>query len=326
MTGDFHLDGVPIRDTFAEAFDMKATRLIVTAADQRWCHDAAMAMVGFGTSVIACGVEIAIERVLHESETPDQRPGIAILAFAVSGRELEKQIPRRAGQCILTCPTASIYGGMMRDGINAGRSSIPKRIPLGKSLRFFGDGYQISKSITLVDEAGRDQVRRYWRIPVMDGEFVCEHDVGRVDAIGGGNFILFGRCLSSVTIACRAAVDAMSPLPGIITPFPGGATRSGSKVGSKYPSVFASTNDRFCPSLRGQTDSLLPDDAAVAIEIVLDGLTADEIRSAMNAGIRAACKAKSDSGRKLIGITAGNYGGQLGRHHFHLRDVLKDGP
>ncbi len=311
--------GVPIQATFAEAFDMKMTRLIVTAADRQWCQDAASAMVGFGTSVIACGVEIAVERFLSPQETPDGRPGVAILAFAVSGKELEKQIPRRAGQCVLTCPTTALYAGLVGD-----RSVYPKRVPLGKSLRYFGDGHQISKQTRCTGESTADSdgdvTNRYWRIPVMDGEFVCQHDCGRTDAIGGGNFILLGRSSESVSIACRAAVAAIAPLPGVITPFPGGATRSGSKVGSKYAALFASTNEAFCPSLREVTRTELPVGTKAVLEVVLDGVGFDKIAGAMRAGITAACESVGDEG--LVAVTAGNYGGKLGRHHFRLHDVL----
>lgn len=313
--------GVPIQATFAEAFDMKMTRLIVTAADRQWCDAAAAAMVGFGTSVIACGIEIAVERPLNPSETPDGRPGVAILAFAVSGSELEKQIPRRAGQCILTCPTTAIYAGLL-----GGRSVYPSRVPLGKTLRYFGDGHQISKQIRCTGDGGSvphgEEAIRYWRIPVMDGEFVCQHDCGRTEAIGGGNFILLGRSIEAVSSACRAAVAAIAPLPGVITPFPGGATRSGSKVGSKYAALFASTNDVFCPSLRELTRTELPAGTNAALEVVLDGMTFAAIADATAAGIAAACQAVGSDG--LVGVTAGNYGGKLGRHHFHLHDVLSE--
>lgn len=307
--------GVPIEATFAEAFDMKATRLILTAADRRWCDEAAAAMCGFGTSVIACGLEIAVERSLEPSETPDGRPGVAILAFAVSSKEMEKQIPRRAGQCVLTCPTTALYAG-----IYGGRKLHAKRIPIGKSLRYFGDGMQISKVIRQTRE-GIEQSVRYWRIPVMDGEFVCEHDVPRIDAIGGGNFILLGRSMESATKACRAAIDSIREMPGVIAPFPGGATRSGSKVGSKYPALFASTNEAFCPSLKGLVDSKLPDGVSAVLEVVLDGMDFDSIAAAMKTGIVAACEVSGPDG--LVGVTAGNYGGKLGRHHFHLDAILK---
>lgn len=313
--------GVPIQATFAEAFDMKMTRLIITAADQQWCDAAAAAMVGFGTSVIACGVEIAVERVLAPDDTPDGRPGVAILAFAMSGKELEKQIPRRAGQCVLTCPTTALYAGLIGD-----RKVYPDRVPLGKSLRYFGDGYQISKQIQCTGDWGRDSARaastRYWRIPVMDGEFVCQHDCGRTEAIGGGNFILLGRSIEAVSVACRAAIAAIAPLPGVITPFPGGATRSGSKVGSKYAALYASTNDAFCPALRELTKTELPAEATAVLEVVLDGMSFDAIGRAITVGITAACESVGRAG--LVGITAGNYGGKLGRHHFHLRDLLPE--
>lgn len=302
MNQPIEIAGVPVEDTFAEAFDMKATRLLITAHSLQWARDAAMAFTGFGTSVIGCGIEMAIEQELPPERTPDGRPGVAVLAFAVSGKELEKQIPRRAGQCVLTCPTTSLFSGIEGD----------KRIALGKTLRYFGDGYQISKQI-----GGR----RYWRIPVMDGEFVCEEDTARVDAVGGGNFLLLGRSLDAVANACRCAAEAIAPIAGVITPFPGGATRSGSKVGSKYSGLVASTNELFCPTLAGLVRQPFADDVAAILEIVIDGLTPDRIAEAMRVGITAACVSVGPSG--LVGVTAGNYGGKLGRHHFRLREVLR---
>ena len=294
--------GVPINDTFAEAFDMKATRLVITAHSLQWARDAAIAMTGFATSVIACGIEAAIECELAPEMTPDKRPGVAVLAFAISGKELDKQIPRRAGQCVLTCPTTSLFAGIEGE----------KRIPLGKMLRYFGDGYQISKRI---------DGRRFWRIPVMDGEFLCEENTARVDAVGGGNFLLLGRSLDAVTRACRAATEAIASLPSVITPFPGGATRSGSKVGSKYTGLVASTNEAFCPTLGGLVPQSFGSDVAAILEVVIDGLTPADIAGAMRAGILASCEAVGHAG--LVAVTAGNYGGKLGRHHFKLHEVLQ---
>jgi formylmethanofuran--tetrahydromethanopterin N-formyltransferase len=306
---ELKIAGVPIEADFAEAFDMKATRFIITAHDRTWVSQAAAAVTGFGTSVIACGVEIAVERELAPEQTPDGRPGASILAFAVSGSELEKQIPRRLGQCVLTCPTTAVFAGV--DESMGDPGDFTKRIPMGKTLRFFGDGNQISK-VT----GGK----RYWRIPVMDGEFICQHDVARIEGIGGGNFLLLARDVDAMTLACRAAVDAMKDLPGIITPFPGGAARSGSKVGSKYPALFASTNDAFCPELRRVGPTLLRSDEHCVTEIVIDGLSADAIAQSMKVGITAACESAGDRG--LLRVTAGNYGGKLGRHHFHLHEVM----
>ncbi|KAA5547157.1 formylmethanofuran--tetrahydromethanopterin N-formyltransferase [Roseiconus nitratireducens] len=298
------INGVRIEPTFAEAFDMKATRLVITASDAEWAEQAARAISGFGTSVIDCKLEIDLEQRLTAAETPDGRPGVSVLAFAMSADELQKQIVRRAGQCVLTCPTTALFGGL-------DPAVCPKRLALGKSLRYFGDGHQISKLF-----GGR----RYWRIPVMDGEFICEHEVPRTDGIGGGNFLLIARDLESASRAARAAVSAIEPLADVVLPFPGGVTRSGSKIGSKYKSLVASTNDAFCPTLRGVTPSRLGAADNAVLEIVLDGLSEAAIAHAMRQGISAACVCCG--GRGLHAVTAGNYGGKLGRHHFHLSELM----
>lgn len=295
------INGIEIEETFAEAFPMTATRLIITAADRFWARRAAEAMTGFATSVIGCGCEAGIETELDASRTPDQRPGIAVLVFSVSGKELEKQVVRRVGQCVLTCPSTSVFAGMHTE----------KRIALGNQLRYFGDGYQTSKVI-----GGR----RYWRIPVMDGEFVCEESTSRCDAVGGGNFLVLSQSLSGALKACESAMNAMRNVPSVIMPFPGGVARSGSKVGSKYKSLSASTNNAFCPTLRPITPSLLPADVAAALEVVIDGLHETDVARAMRVGIQAACEFGDRYGLKRI--TAGNYGGKLGKFHFHLYDIL----
>ena len=215
---------VLIDDTFAEAFPMKATRLLITAHNLTWARHAAVAATGFATSVIACGCEAGIERELSTDETPDGRPGLAVLLFAMSGKELAKQVERRVGQCVLTCPTTAVFAGL-HEG---------EPIALGKNLRFFGDGWQQSKVIGGV---------RYWRVPVMDGEFVAQETTPVVKGVGGGNLLFLARDTDAALAAAEAAVTAMRRLPDVILPFPGGVVRSGSKVGSRYPALMASTND-----------------------------------------------------------------------------------
>lgn len=295
------INHVIIEDTFAEAFDMTATRLWITAENSTWAQNAAIAVTGFATSVIGCGVEAGIERLLDESETPDNRPGVSVLLFSVSGKELEKQIVRRVGQCVLTCPTTSIFGGMEGD----------KQIEMGAQLRYFGDGFQISKVI-----GGK----RYWRIPVMDGEFVCQDTIARGSAVGGGNFLVMGKSLTGLLQACQAAVEALRKLPGVIAPFPGGVVRSGSKVGSKYKMLSASTNDAYCPTLRSVTETNLPQEVTAVLEIVIDGLLPTDVEQAMRVGIQTVCDMGPEFG--VTHITAGNYGGKLGKHHFHLHKLL----
>ena len=293
------INGISIDDSFAEAFNMRATRVILTAINPTWAMHAARAMTGFATSVIGCGVEAGIERILKPNETPDGRDGISVLLFAMGSKVLMQQLETRMGQCILTCPTVAAFAGIeSEDNIN-----------LGKHLRYFGDGYQISK---LIDG------KRYWRIPVMEGEFLTEDSTGMVRAIGGGNFLVLGKSQAQVLAACEAAISAMQQVPNVIMPFPGGVVRSGSKVGSKYPKMFASTNDAFCPTLKGLVQTECDADTQCVMEIVIDGLTFDDIAKAMKVGIEAACHL----GDGITRVSAGNYGGKLGPHHFKLHQIL----
>ena len=297
------INGVQIDDTFAEAFNMRGTRVIITAQNHKWAYHAANAMTGFATSVIGCGVEAGIERELSQEETPDGRPGVAVLMFAMGSAVLMKQLENRMGQTILTCPTAAAFSGIEGN----------ERINLGKNLRFFGDGFQISKQF-----GGK----RYWRVPVMDGEFITEETTGMVRAVGGGNFLVLATSQPQALAACEASIEAMRKIPNVIMPFPGGVVRSGSKVGSKYKALFASTNDAFCPTLKGLTHSQLSEDIESVMEIVIDGLTDADIRKATYVGIEAACKLGAENGIKRI--SAGNYGGKLGQFQFHLREIMND--
>lgn len=293
-----------IDDTFAEAFPMKGTRLVITAHNPTWAMHAAVAATGFATSVIACGCEAGIEGVLTGDQTPDGRPGVAILLFAVSTKELTKQIERRIGQCVLTCPSTAIYRGLDQG----------EPIALGKNLRFFGDGWQISKLL-----GGR----RFWRVPVMDGEFVAEETAPMVKAVGGGNLLLLARDTDAALAAAEACATAMRSVPGVALPFPGGVVRSGSKVGSKYSALPASTNHAFCPALRGVVaDSALDERVGSVLELVIDGLTEADVAAAMRAGLRAAIAVGSAGG--MVRVSAGNYGGKLGPFHFKLHPLLAE--
>ncbi|HEX7044942.1 MAG TPA: formylmethanofuran--tetrahydromethanopterin N-formyltransferase [Burkholderiales bacterium] len=294
------ISGVEIEDTFAEAFGMVATRVIITAANPTWAQHAAASMTGFATSVIGCGLEAGIERTLAAEETPDGRPGVSVLLFGMSQKDLAKRVETRIGQCVLTCPTTAVFSGMEGTA----------RIPLGRNLRYFGDGFQASKLI-----GGR----RYWRVPVMDGEFLCEEDAGCSPAVGGGNLIVLAASQSQALAACEAAVASMRRLANVIMPFPGGLVRSGSKVGSRYKAVPASTNDAYCPTLRGLTRSRLTPDVEAVLEIVIDGLSAEDVRTAMRAGIHAICALGAAEGIRRI--SAGNYGGKLGQFQFPLREI-----
>ena len=277
---------------------MRYTRLMVTAADEYWLAAALREFTGYSSSVIACDAEIGVERMLTATETPDGRPGAAVLAFGFSADALAKAIPNRVGQCVMTCPSTAVF-----DGLPEG----PERIPLGKHIRFFGDGFQKSKKF-----AGR----RYWRIPVMDGEFLVEESLGVAKGVGGGNIILQANSASAALASARRGVEAIAPLAGSITPFPGGVARSGSKVGSVYKKLPASTADAYCPTLRSRTQTKLAPGVNCAYEIVVDGVNEAAVGQAMTAALRAA------AGAGVLAIGAGNYGGKLGKYHFKLHELL----
>lgn len=296
-----NINGVKIDATFAEAFGMKATRILITSINHRWAQHAAEAMTGFATSVIGCGIEVGIEAELDGNETPDGRPGVSVLLFGMSSKDLGKQLEKRVGQCVLTAPTSAVFAGMYGE----------KTINLGKNIRFFGDGYQISK---LIDG------RRYWRVPVMDGEFICEEQTAYCNAVGGGNILILAGSQEQALSASEAAIAAMRQLPNVIMPFPGGVVRSGSKIGSKYAALPASTNEAYCPTLQGITASQLTPDIEAVMEIVVNGLTDKDVAAAMRTGIDAVCKLGAEHGIKRI--SAGNYGGKLGQFHFHLQEIM----
>jgi formylmethanofuran--tetrahydromethanopterin N-formyltransferase len=293
------INGVEIEDTFAEAFPMRGARVIITAATPHWARVAATVMTGFATSVIGCKVEAGIEHEIPATDTPDGRPGIAVLVFTPDSAGLQQRLIERLGQTVLTCPTTAIFDGLPES---------TDRMPVGRALRVFGDGFQSSKMIGGI---------RYWRLPVMEGECLIQETFGKVTAVGGGNFLMLADTAENALAAGEAAVNAMVGLPGVILPFPGGIVRSGSKVGStRYKGMLATTNDAFAPTLRQITSTDLPEDVNGVMEIVLDGLDFDSISRAMRLGIPAACIPG------VRRITAGNYGGKLGPHHFYLRKIV----
>ncbi len=293
--------GVRIVDTFAEAFGMRAARVTITAQSPAWARTAAQSLTGFATSVIGCKVEAGIEAELTPDVTPDLRPGVSVLLFGFDADGLQRQLIDRVGQTVLTCPTTACFDGL---------PDATERVVVGGQLRHFGDRFQASKVLN---------GQRYWRIPVMEGEFLVQESFGVQKAIGGGNLLIMAEDQRAALVAAEAAVEAMRRVRGIILPFPGGIVRAGSKVGAKkYKNMIASTNDAYCPTLRGRegVDSQIPAGANSVLEIVVDGLDRPAIEQALRAGLDAACRPG------VVEISAGNYGGKLGKHHFRLHELL----
>ena len=291
------INGVEIEDTFAEAFKMYGSRFIISAVNQKWATEAASRVTGFATSVIGCGCEAGIESKVSADKTPDGRPGVSVLIFTMGKKGMEEQLVNRVGQTVMTCPTTACFNGLEGE----------EKVKVGGKLRYFGDGFQISK---LLDG------RRLWRIPVMDGEFVVEDSFGIQKAVGGGNFLILGKDLEVTLEAVERAVEEMKRVKGMVMPFPGGIVRSGSKTSSKYKFLHASTNTAFCPTVKRQVESQLPEEVNCVLEIVIDGLDEETVREAMKVGIKAACIPGIER------VSAGNYGGTLGQYQIYLHELL----
>jgi formylmethanofuran--tetrahydromethanopterin N-formyltransferase len=294
------INGVQIEDTFAEGFPIKMARVLITAVTERWALEAAREATGFGTSVIGCSAEAGIECVVDGSQTPDGRPGVNILICNMGYKNLESSLLSRIGQCVLTAPTTAAFSGM---------PDAEKQFDTGKKLSFFGDGYQKQAEIF---------GRNVWKIPLMSGDFIVEQNFGAVDGIAGGNFLILAQNQAAGLMAADAAVNAISKIKGTITPFPGGVVASGSKVGSKYKFLKASTNTAFCTSLREDGVCTLAEDVTSVFEIVINGVSKEAISAAMKAGINAACHVPG-----VLKISAANYEGKLGTHQFPLHVVLE---
>jgi formylmethanofuran--tetrahydromethanopterin N-formyltransferase len=292
------INGVPIENTYAEAFPTWISRIIITAVTGEWAYTAAVEATGFATSAIGCPCEAGIESILSPEETPDGRPGVAILICAAK-KKLKDQLIERIGECVITAPTTAVFDGLPEAG---------EKLPV--KLHFFGDGYEYKK------EVGGRQV---WAIPIMSGEYIGEEEFGIIKGIAGGNFFVMGENQMAALMGAQAAIDAIGSVGGVITSFPGGIVSSGSKVGSnKYKFIPASTNEKYCPTLREKVpDSKVPAGIKAMFEIVIDGLNEECVAEAMAQGIRAACMVP---GVKFI--SAGNFGGTLGPYKFELHQLL----
>jgi formylmethanofuran--tetrahydromethanopterin N-formyltransferase len=291
------LEGVEIEDTFAEAFPIKVARVLITAVNEKWAMEAAKETTGFGTSVIGCPAEAGIDKILTSEETPDGRPGVAIMICNFKKDGIKDQLLGRLGQCVFTAPTTAMFNGLDAE----------EKLPI--KLHFFGDGFEYEKEV-----GGR----KVWGIPMMEGDFICEEEYGVQAGVAGGNFFILAKDQMSALTAAENAVAAIRQVEGTITPFTGGVVASGSKVGSKYKFMHASTNEKFCPTLRDKVEgSEIPEGVNGVYEIVIDGVSEEAVKEAMRIGIKAAVKVPG-----VVKISAGNFGGTLGKYHFKLKDVL----
>jgi len=295
------INGVDIKDTFAEAFGIQVSRILVTAATEKLAMAAAIEATGYGTSVIGCPAEAGIDCYVPPQETPDGRPGYVIMICNMDKKKLDHEVLERVGMCILTAATTAVFDWM---------EDADEKLTTGKKLKFYGDGFEKMEDI---------DGRTIHSIPLMSGDFLVEEELGIKSGVAGGNFFILAENQPSGLLAADAAVDAIAAVPGVITPFPGGIVASGSKVGShKYKFLDASTNEKMCVTLKEDVEGCeIPKDVDGVYEIVIDGVDEASVKEAMKAGIEAAVKVNG-----VIQISAGNFGGNLGAYKLNLQDLF----
>jgi len=301
-----------IDDTYAEAFRSIYAEILITACDRTWLEHAVNAATGHASSTILCDCEAGLDRWIDPSApgaepTPDGRPG-AVIQFHVprfrKDREpaLERALLTRIAQNILTCPTTACFNQIDGDSF----------FKLGRKIALFGDGHQFR-------DVRFD--RRVWVIPIMMGEFVLDRRFGFRDGIMGGNLWFMGDSVDSALLAAERALDGVRATPGVVAPFPGGVASSGSKAGSRYSFLFASTNHPFCPTLREKlgAESQVPDGVQSISEIIINGRDLETVRHATQAAIAASIDTPG-----LLRISAGNYNGRLGKNFIYLREATRE--
>jgi formylmethanofuran--tetrahydromethanopterin N-formyltransferase len=298
--------GCEVEDTYAEAFRSIYAEILITARDRPWLQHAVNKATGHASSTIFCDCEAGVDRFVgpggdESFATPDGRPGAIVQLHVPRFRKdrelaLERSLLTRISQNVLTCPTAACFNLLETDPF----------FKLGRKIALFGDGFQ--KRVVRFG-------RRMWAIPILGGEFVLDRRFGFRDGIMGGNLWFMGETIDAALAATERGVAAVEKIPGVIMPFPGGIAQSASKAGSKYKFLIASTYQQFCPTLREQlgAESRLPANVHSIMEIVMNGRDLETISVATQAAIAAA---RTTPG--LVKITAGNYGGRLGKSFIYL--------
>ena len=299
--------GCEVEDTYAEGFRSIYAEFLITCRDHKWLQHCINAVTGNSSSTILCDCESGVDRFVgpggdESFATPDGRPGAIVQVHVPRFRKdrepaLQKSLLTRISQNVLTCPTASCFNLLVTDPY----------FKLGRKIAFFGDTFQT-----------RDlrYDRKVWVIPIMGGEFIVDRRFGFRDGIMGGNLWFMADSTDSAIAATERGVVAVEKVPGVIMSFPGGIASSASKAGSRYPFLIASTYEQFCPTLREKLgiESRLPNGVNSIMEIVMNGRDIESLTAATHAAIEAARQAPG-----LIKITAGNYGGRLGKSFIYLK-------
>jgi len=288
-----------VEDTYCEAFDGIYTRLIVTAKHRYLLKKSVYSATSLPSTVFGES-EAGIERWLNPSETPDGRIGAIIQIWVPKTKNfmdvLLREVGKRIRQGILVVPTTRVFNACEGKKIDA-------EVNVGRC----GDGYEWFE-----ERWGREVIV----IPIMFGEFVIERYLGYAEGVAGGNVWFFCESEDSALEVGERAVEALRDVEGVITPFD--VCSAGSKPETKFPEIGPTTNHPYCPSLRDKIpDSKVPDNVRAIPEIVINGVSLEAVKKAMKVCIEV--------GRNVDGvvkISAGNYGGKLGRYKIYLRELI----
>ncbi|MHA1273339.1 MAG: formylmethanofuran--tetrahydromethanopterin N-formyltransferase [Promethearchaeota archaeon] len=294
-----------IEDTYCEAFEGLCIQLQVTAQDAEFLNRAVNSFTALPSTVFG-DAEGGIVKWLTEDETIDGRLG-AIVQLWVTGTgkkakaKFYEQLGRRIRQGILVVPTTAVFDYFPKD--------CETKFDVMNNVGHCGDGYE-----WIVEKFGRNLIN----VPIMMGyDFLIEREISYDKGVMGGNLWLFCDTVDSGIKVGREAVKIIAEVDNVCTTFD--VCSAGSKPETNFPEIGPSTNHPYCPTLK---DKLPPEEFKVPEgvnsipEIVFNGLTLDAVKEAMYKVIDGIIEMDG-----LIKISAGNYGGKLGKFKIYLREL-----
>jgi formylmethanofuran--tetrahydromethanopterin N-formyltransferase len=297
---DFKVNGVSVDDTFCETFTAHVARILVTSVNRKWALESALEAKGLGRSATIPPSEATMEAEAKSEETPDGRPGFILQFMDRKLESLKEWFMVRIRKGIIPYPKTSVFDAMPRE-------TAEEFVEIkGTIIQTFGDGFEEET------EAFGKQI---YRIPRMDGYFCIERRFGIAKGVAGGMFLILAKSDEAALKAAERAVEGTKSVPYVVGKF----AASGTKVGGKnYKDAVATTNDEYCPSLARNEGSRISEDVKCVYEVIVSGLSLENVMRAMKAGIENATRVHG-----VLNITASNYGGTLGKGKILLRDLFQ---
>jgi formylmethanofuran--tetrahydromethanopterin N-formyltransferase len=297
---DFKVNGVSIEDTFCETFTVRVARILVTSVSRKWALESAIEAKGLGRSATIPPSEASIEAEAGPQETPDGRPGFIIQFLDRKFEPLKEWFIVRIRKGIMPYPKTNVFDVLPSE---MAEEFVDIR---GTMIQTFGDGFEEE-----VEAFGKE----VFRIPRMDGYFHIERRFGVAKCVAGGMFLILAKSDEAALEAAERAVEGTKSVPYVVGKF----AASGTKVGGKnYKDAIATTNDVYCPTLARNEGSKISEDVKCVYEVIVSGLKIENVNRAMKVGIENATKV-----RGVLGITASNYGGTLGKGKIFLRNLFE---